>query len=144
MPPAQKRNVMQNHRAIATHGEARLASLAKSQRKGSRLTHSGVGKSRGAAGLLSALLLGAMLVLSAQADPLDCWTRSHQTRELYRVMFVEGLWVAAGYNEILTSSDGSHWTNRFVPAGEEDSLFLALARGNGVFVAAGILYATGT
>ena len=59
-------------------------------------------------------------------------------------MFTDGLWIAVGYNEILTSGDGIHWTNRFVPASEaEDSLFLALARGNGVFAAAGILYANG-
>ena len=97
------------------------------------------------AGLLSALLLGLLLILCAQADPLDCWTRTHQSRELYRVMFTDGLWIAVGYDEILTSGDGLHWTNRFVPANEaENLLLLALARGNGVFAAAGVLYANGT
>lgn len=86
----------------------------------------------------------ALLSLSApHADPLACWEpRLLQGRDLYGINRVEDLWVATGWDSIVTSTDATSWQDCHTPDPNQLLRFTSTASGNGVFVAIGARIST--
>ncbi|CAM3552966.1 MULTISPECIES: cadherin-like beta sandwich domain-containing protein [Saccharibacillus] len=85
------------------------------------------------------LLFTSSIWMAGKASAASSWTAvtSNTTVPIYKIHYGNGLWVASAENgKVLTSPDGSSWTERTVDAGYTSS-FLNVTYGGGQWVLVG-------